>query len=56
MVAKWWLRAARQDRLPRRLRGPVPGLREDLNNEPHTHAEEQTDSRWAALESLREKL
>jgi DUF177 domain-containing protein len=28
----------------------------NLNNEPHTHDEESTDSRWAALESLREQL
>jgi uncharacterized protein len=33
---------------------PVCGV--NLNNEPHTHDEEPTDSRWAALESLREKL
>ena len=28
----------------------------NLNEEPHTHEEEPTDSRWAALEGLREKL
>ena len=28
----------------------------NLNREPHTHGDEPTDSRWAALESLREKL
>jgi uncharacterized protein len=29
---------------------------EDLNENPHEHAEERTDPRWAALEALREKL
>jgi uncharacterized protein len=33
---------------------PVDGR--NLNAEPHTHDETQTDSRWAALESLREQL
>jgi uncharacterized metal-binding protein YceD (DUF177 family) len=28
----------------------------NLNREPHTHDDEPTDSRWAALEALREKL
>jgi uncharacterized protein len=28
----------------------------DLNVEPHTHEDEATDSRWAALEELRERL
>ncbi len=28
----------------------------NLNDEPHTHNEEPSDSRWAALEGLREKL
>jgi uncharacterized protein len=28
----------------------------NLNDEPHTHDEVTTDSRWAALEALREKL
>ena len=28
----------------------------NLNDEPHTHEEEHGDSRWAALESLREQL
>jgi uncharacterized protein len=28
----------------------------DLNAEPHEHDEERLDSRWAALEELREKL
>ena len=28
----------------------------DLNREPHTHSEEEPDSRWAALAELRERL
>jgi uncharacterized protein len=28
----------------------------NLNDEPHTHEETPSDSRWAALEALREKL
>ena len=28
----------------------------NLNDEPHTHDAEPTDSRWSALESLREQL
>jgi len=28
----------------------------DLNAEPHVHEDEQTDSRWAVLERLREQL
>jgi uncharacterized protein len=28
----------------------------DLNVEPHTHEDDATDSRWAALEELRERL
>jgi uncharacterized protein len=36
--------------------GLCPVCGKNLNDEPHTHDEETTDSRWAALESLREKL
>ena len=36
--------------------GLCPVCGKDLNNEPHTHDEKPTDSRWAALESLREQL
>ena len=36
--------------------GLCPVCGKNLNNEPHTHDEESTDSRWAALEGLREKL
>jgi uncharacterized metal-binding protein YceD (DUF177 family) len=28
----------------------------NLNEEPHEHEEERSDSRWAELERLREKL
>jgi uncharacterized protein len=36
--------------------GLCPMCGKNLNNEPHTHDEETTDSRWAALEALREQL
>jgi uncharacterized protein len=36
--------------------GLCPVCGKNLNNEPHTHDEKPTDSRWAALEALREKL
>src|SRR5919197_1201624 len=36
--------------------GLCPVCGRNLNREPHTHDDERTDSRWAALESLREKL
>jgi uncharacterized protein len=36
--------------------GLCPICGKDLNKEPHAHEEEATDSRWAALEALREKL
>jgi len=34
--------------------GLCPVCGKDLNTEPHEHAEESVDPRWAALESLRE--
>jgi uncharacterized protein len=36
--------------------GLCPVCGKDLNVEPHEHAEERTDPRWAALESLRDQL
>jgi uncharacterized protein len=36
--------------------GLCPTCGKNLNDEPHTHEEEHGDSRWAALESLREQL
>ena len=36
--------------------GLCPVCGKDLNVEPHEHEEERSDPRWAALESLREKL
>jgi uncharacterized protein len=36
--------------------GLCPVCGKDLNVEPHTHEDERGDSRWAALEALREKL
>lgn len=35
--------------------GLCPVCGRDLNAEPHEHAEESADPRWAALESLRER-
>ena len=35
--------------------GLCPVCGKDLNAEPHEHAEESSDPRWAALESLREQ-
>src|SRR3954469_18288140 len=35
--------------------GLCPVCGKNLNDEPHTHAEERTDSRWAALEALRDQ-
>jgi uncharacterized protein len=36
--------------------GLCPVCGKNLNDEPHAHEEQSSDSRWAALESLREKL
>ena len=36
--------------------GLCPVCGKDLNKEPHTHEEVTTDTRWAVLERLREKL
>jgi uncharacterized protein len=36
--------------------GLCPVCGKNLNNEPHTHKEESSDSRWSALEALREQL
>jgi uncharacterized protein len=36
--------------------GLCPVCGKNLNDEPHTHEEASSDSRWAALEALREKL
>ena len=35
--------------------GLCPVCGKDLNTEPHEHAEESADPRWAALEALRER-
>jgi uncharacterized metal-binding protein YceD (DUF177 family) len=32
------------------------GCGKNLNEEPHTHEDETSGSRWAALEALREQL
>jgi uncharacterized protein len=36
--------------------GLCPVCGKNLNEEPHTHDEEQSDSRWSALEALRDEL
>jgi uncharacterized protein len=36
--------------------GLCPVCGKNLNEEPHTHDEEQSDSRWSALEALRDVL
>jgi len=36
--------------------GLCPVCGKNLNDEPHTHEDEPVDSRWAALEQLRERL
>ncbi len=36
--------------------GLCPVCGKNLNDEPHTHEDVPSDSRWAALEALREKL
>ncbi len=36
--------------------GLCPVCGKNLNEEPHVHEEQETDSRWAALEALREQL
>jgi uncharacterized protein len=36
--------------------GLCPACGKNLNDEPHTHEDEPADSRWAALESLRDQL
>jgi uncharacterized protein len=36
--------------------GLCPVCGKNLNDEPHTHEDEPRDSRWAPLESLRERL
>jgi uncharacterized protein len=36
--------------------GLCPVCGKNLNEEPHTHEDETSDSRWAALEALREQL
>ena len=57
-----WARDALALALPNKIlcradcAGLCPVCGKDLNSEPHTHDDEPSDSRWAALEGLREKL
>jgi len=57
-----WARDAVSLALPDRIlcrpdcAGLCPECGENLNTNPHQHASQATDSRWAALESLRDQL
>ena len=57
-----WARDAVAERLPDRIlcrqdcAGLCPVCGKNLNEEPHEHEEERVDPRWAALESLRDRL
>ncbi len=57
-----WARDALALALPNKIlcrpdcAGLCPVCGTDLNREPHTHAEEETDPRWTALGELRDRL
>jgi uncharacterized protein len=57
-----WARDAIATDLPQQIlcrpdcAGLCPMCGEDLNENPHEHEEERIDPRWAALESLRDRL
>jgi uncharacterized protein len=57
-----WARDAMALELPERIlcapdcAGLCPVCGKDLNAEPHEHAEQEVDPRWAALEDLRDRL
>jgi uncharacterized protein len=57
-----WARDAIALRLPEQIvcradcAGLCPVCGKDLNREPHTHEEEVFDSRWGALEALKDEL
>jgi uncharacterized protein len=57
-----WARDAIALRLPEQIvcradcAGLCPVCGKDLNRVPHTHEEEVADSRWAALEALKDEL
>ena len=57
-----WARDAIALRLPEQIvcradcAGLCPVCGTDLNREPHTHEEEVLDSRWGALEALKDEL
>lgn len=57
-----WARDAIALRLPDQIvcrddcAGLCPVCGKDLNREPHLHEEEAVDSRWSALEALRDEL
>jgi uncharacterized protein len=57
-----WARDALALELPEKIlhspdcAGLCPVCGKDLNDEPHTHDDNATDSRWAALEALKDRL
>jgi DUF177 domain-containing protein len=57
-----WARDALALELPEKIlhspdcAGLCPVCGKDLNDEPHTHDDDATDSRWAALEALKDRL
>jgi uncharacterized protein len=57
-----WARDALALELPEKIlhspacAGLCPVCGKDLNEEPHTHDDKATDSRWAALEALKDRL
>ena len=60
-LAGWWgdaIALALPDKILCRpdCAGLCPLCGKNLNTDPHTHDEEATDSRWAALEGLRDRL
>jgi uncharacterized protein len=62
LLLSGWARDAIAGELPEQIlcRADCAGLcaicGEDLNENPHEHADERTDPRWAALEELKERL
>ena len=62
LLLSTWARDAIALRLPDQIvcrvdcAGLCPVCGKDLNREPHAHEEEVADSRWSALESLKDKL
>jgi uncharacterized protein len=62
LLLSGWARDAIADELPQQIlcrpecAGLCPMCGEDLNENPHEHEEDRSDPRWAALETLKERL